>query len=882
MAKTAEDVTDAGLAATLFVAPLFLGGRHDVGRLAFAVCIAVTAIAWCCRQFALKESSWRRTPANGILLAGTVVLALQLVPLPSSWLESLAPLRAHLVEPWLSTASQLGISVPNCASLNVEATRLSLAMWTCYAVLFVVVAQRLRQLEDIRKLQRAIGLAAGWMAILGVLQWLAPNGKLLWVYDHPSRSSHTSICGPFANRNHFGHFLIMGGVCLAAWAASQAAGIRQGSSSQTRSGKPDVDWPAQIRQWAPAALLALVTIAALLTGSRGVAIALAAGGLALAPAVWRQRREPRRGATGLMLATVVGLALAVVAVPEDAADRIATVVSGELEEVDQGAGRRKIWQANWDVARSNGWLGAGAGTHADVYRTFMPEPPATEFTHAENGYLQLLSENGLLGACTLALALALIGWWCIESLRVDANAPAYWPAATSAAALVASLVHSAVDFVWFIPACITLGVLHAACLMRTLQLNARDQSIVDEDDSLASYAMTPLAAAGALVAALALIVPARSATHWDGYLRASRASRIAKTTLLQNGATDDPKALGEFYTAQLASLESMLGELRAAVRARPRFPDAHRQLANRCVELFELKQRHSDNPMPLSEIRNAAIASQFESRQALLDWLAVAFGDNARLLLEADYHARSAVALSPLEGDAHLRLAELAFLHGGESAVVEAELRQALRVRPHDGAILLAAGAEYAARGNVDAALKLWKRSFAAPGTHRLQLAALMGRRVEPQAWIEWFEPRWDSLPAFWAACRELVTEDQAAAVAAYAKQRADEDVRELPRRRANALLRQLAQLQSEAKLPEAAEETLVELLRVDPHCYPARAELGVVYEQLDRLEDAETQFAWCVDHCPGDAATRQRLAAVRRHRLARRDGDSQPDVGYR
>lgn len=873
VAKSAGDVADAGLAATLFVAPLFLGGRHDVGRLVFAACVAVTATAWCIRQLVLRTSDWRRSPANLILLAGTVLIALQLAPLPAAWMAPLAPLHTALVEPWTPTAQSLGLSIQPCASLNPEATRLSLAMWVAYAVLFIVAAQRLREMDDVQRLQRGIGLSAGWIALVGLAQWLVPNGKFLWIYQHPSRTATESICGPFVNRNHFGHFLVLGGVCLAAWLLQQRE-LEQ-SKPPRRPGSDDgssfrgLDRKQFLLRWLPSGLFVVVGLCALFTASRGVAIALCAAGVALLPALWRQRQFQRRSGAGLMVVVVIGVALAVIAVPDDAASRITTVVGGELDEIDSGSGRRKIWQANWEIIRHNGWLGSGAGTHVDVYRTFMPDPPTTEYTHAESGYLQILSENGLLGAALLGAALLLVATWCLAAQRVDCQDSAFWPAVASAAALIASLAHSAVDFVWYIPACMTLTVLHAACLMRTLQLTRVE---LHETAQAATWDRTvnPLAAAGATIALVALLGPAQAASHWDAYLRVSRAFRQASQRMLADRNPQDAATLREYRTGQQAALETMVVELAGALEKRPQFADAHRQLANRCVQLFELRQQQSDNPMPLGEIRNAAMASQFATRAELMSWLGVAFSENAKLLPRAEYHARVAAALSPLDGDAYLRLAELAFLRGASEPAIEASLDQALRVRPYDGDVLLAAGVEFAARGDLHRAWELWRRSFATPGKHRLQIARLLGSRVPPDVWIESFQPQWDTLPTFWEACHELITPEQTALLLRYAYTRAEAENPQRLRDHAIAVWRQLARMQCEAELYDAAAATLAVALQRDPNEAMVRYELGLVYVKLDRLREAEEQLHWCVTHRPEHAGMRHQLQAVRRGLVAR------------
>ena len=68
--------------------------------------------------------------------------------------------------------------------------------------------------------------------------------------------------------------------------------------------------------------------------------------------------------------------------------------------------------------------------------------------------------------------------------------------------------------------------------------------------------------------------------------------------------------------------------------------------------------------MDIGQIRDAAIASQFPSREALSEWLGRAIGEHQKLLYRALWHARQAVMRCPLQGEAYLFLAELVFLEG--------------------------------------------------------------------------------------------------------------------------------------------------------------------------------------------------------------------------
>ena len=70
----------------------------------------------------------------------------------------------------------------------------------------LLVLQRLRRLEDIERWMRWVALAAVSLAVIGLVQYFAGNGRYLWIYEHPFRSADGAVKGPFVNQNHFAHF----------------------------------------------------------------------------------------------------------------------------------------------------------------------------------------------------------------------------------------------------------------------------------------------------------------------------------------------------------------------------------------------------------------------------------------------------------------------------------------------------------------------------------------------------------------------------------------------------------------------------------------------------------------------------------------------------
>ncbi|MCL4203698.1 MAG: O-antigen ligase family protein [Pirellulaceae bacterium] len=856
-------MTDLGLAAVIFVAPLVMGGRYEVGRLVYVACVSLAAIAFAGRLCVLRNARWRLTGAEGLLIAGLVLVVLQLVPLPPMVVNTVSPEINRLLPIWTSgqaaDTTSLGFASWNRLSLTPQATQGGLVTFLAHAMLFLVVVQRIRDRADVERLLRWLALASIGMAALGLAQFMFGNGRFLWIYEHPSRDTFGVVKGTFQNQNHFAHFLILGfGPILwwlqQLWSArpTQSSGFRRGDSGLSQFGKPALLIGA-----------GLVLIAVLLTFSRGgVVTACIASFVALGLMAHRgllDRKALLRFA-GLTFVLVAALAIHGY---EPLAKRMATLRDSQsLDEISRG--RKELWEAHRLAIPKFFATGTGAGSHREIYPTYLDESFDVEFTHGENGYLHLWLETGTVGLTLAVSAWLLACFWCLRVYYQAADKSDGSAAIAVFAGLVASAVHSLGDFVWYIPSCLSLTIVLAACGCRIYQLNRYKLSLTSPEGVVwrpRTLACTPPVAAVAatgVVLLSAMMVAERlpgalAAPHWDAYYKLSLAERGN-----QHGESDEPES----------SAGAMLEHLHQVLQRDPHNARAHLRLARLCLREFDRRQERSENPMPLTQIRDAALASQFTSPDALNDWLRVLLADNRVWLDRARWHTRQALTQCPLYGDGYVYLAELAFLDGGGAENKHLLVQQALTVRPYSGVVLLAAGSEAALAGDTDKALELWKLAFEQDPYQRGQIIEMLAAQMPPTAFVEHFQPDVDGLASLYAFYREQDLVPQALEMADSYAAALRADAERLTSEAAGRRWLQAASLYEFCGNLDDFVATARHAVLAAPNDFGHRRVLIRALVKNEEYAEAVEQLQWCISRKPDDAGLQREMQTVYRKQL--------------
>jgi len=853
-------VVDGGLAGVIFVVPLLMGGRHAVGQLALTVLAVTAAWAWAVRQCLRRDAKWRPTATTPLVLIGLALVVLQIVPLPPWLLGRLSPATADVLPLWSANAGTVAwFGYWHCISFTPSETLAGLVLFLDFVLLFVVAAQRIRHIEDVERLLRWCALSAVVMASFGIVQHLAGNGKFFWFYEHPFSDTCHGATGSFTNRNHFAQFLALGVGPLIWWL--------QNAMRRTR-GRPR---GADISVGLLGLALGVILFAGLLSLSRGGILAMFLAATICTVVCYRTTSLGGRFVTALAGAgALMGLSLAIFGF-DSVSHRLEDISSASLKRLDGGAARRMIWANTAKAASHHLLLGTGVGSFGEVYPAYADThfSSGREPTHAENSYLQVLLETGVVGFALALTGVVVCASWCAGGVKASVPTRARVCTAAIAGSLAAFAAHALVDFVWYVPAFMAIVSILAACAMRVRQMAGEDGKRKAESEkrqaesefripnspafSVQRFAWPVAAAALTFVGAWMIadrLGPAVAQTYWDEYLVALHAAEAQETT-------SPGRALADVKTQErwIACLENV-------VRWQPTHFQAHLKLVETHRRLFDILQNESPNAMPVNQISDAVFNEpQFQSREVLMEWLSRAVGPHWVHLEHCLDHVKKALALCPLEGRGYIHVAELSFLWTSDRAAERACVAQAMRVRPFDGAVLYAAGNQALLSGNEPLWREYLKRAFRCGRQQQQRILADRVAGAPPECLpvvvediLREFQPDLENARFLHNICANHCSREQLAPLIQYwadtaeTEAAASNDVEEAAGiwLEAHELHRQL---HNDAKALQCARNAL----QCAPGEYNVHYQLGLCLLGQSQFAEAELHLRWCLQRTPDD-----------------------------
>jgi len=941
-------LAELGVFGSIFLVPIFIGGRHPWGHFVLVVCSLVAAIGWAFRAHRDKCVKVVRSNAEWILVAGAILLGLQVLPLPSEVLRFLSPRSQEILVLWQGELGEGFFGRWSCVSLTPAETLYSICFFVAYVIIFWVTIQILQDREDVCRMLRWIAVAGLVVAVTGFIQYFSGTDKFLGIYEHPFRRASQHLTGSFSTKNHFGHYLALSVGPLLFLVASG------GGTSRARRDHPIL---RQVKGWSLARVfwgiaLAIVIAAILGSLSRGAVLAGATGVIFFLLNAFRVRNLPFSWVLAALLACAVAVSVVWWSEHVKVRERLASLMSGRLEELDPRGARRLIWSTVLAAIPDFAPLGSGVGSLREIYPSYLPRYDIPRyFTHAESGYLQIALEVGFPGLVLLGLGIVSVGAWVLRGLLAHGDRDVVLASGAVGASLLASLLQSSFDFVWYVPGCMTVTTVLIACACRLSHFPERKQIV----ESLGSrspqdFVQSPVRTWSRLwaVCFVGFVVlygisagiwtlrAALAAPYWDGYLLAERnkgnlhgekedAVVVGEPGIFEDRGYGVPKAAddgpGEGVSSEdqtvatgasggnidqverknaqhrsswdghlrpkrtrlsvdegepdgNSGIESEKRTVRLLEKAVSYFPvqaRAHLALATSYLRLFELLQMQSENALPLSQIRDAAISSPFKCEEERWQWLERVLGARMIYLQEAKSHALAALKLCPLLGEAYLVLASLDFLWHGKGPSADVLVEQALKVRPRDGVVLFHAGQLALVRGDFDKGILLWQKAFQCGTVYQRRILRLLIGRIDstsPADELRFFLATFDpELPAL-----EFL-HDQ------FEGKLQEEDIKPLRERMAQAAVRDAEKL----PLAEAAERWLLaarmyakigaqdlrlwaaeKAFECDPTSYRARYFLAEALVAAGNYSEAEKHYQWCLYRNPGNETLERRLRWLR------------------
>ena len=907
---------NAAIVGILFFAPLVMGGRHPVGKLIYLGLVGTFAVAWLVRQSFADKAEYRSHGIGWLLGAAISLVLLQLIPLPAAVVHALSPFQTELLPLWSEAAVPVSLGAWSRLSLAPFSTREGLVTLLTHVTLFTIAVQWLRDWQHVARLLRMIAGATIAMAAFGFLQYLSHTPKFAWVFSHPSRDASRVLCGPFANSNHFSHFLALG-IGPVLWCLQESLNTRTQKQNRPRPmyGRPMRNRSDHMHLVLIAGL-ALIATGGLLAQSRGGIIVLFT---ATTLGVGLFSYYGLFGPKSLVAVLVAGLFVAIavgIHGKEEIASELATMTS--IENIDKSESRRNIWRANLRAAQKFSICGAGVGSHDEIYRRFYPHPSSVEYTHAESGFLQVLTETGLPGLGIVVLCIGVCLRWIWTVVRHVGREQIGLVIAVTVS-LVVSGLHSVFDFVWFLPACMSVTVLIAAVTCRMAQLTIVDIAgsphgdepldgvkgrLVDrrrktdsttQDDEcdppkppvnlLAAESTFPRVAWLAFAASvLAMFVAlgswqwpvAHASLSWNRYLRLSLAKKPPRTIVEEVSETAEARSnrLERERLRSQKKTEQMIQELETTLERFPDHPRANIRLAGFRIQMFEKAQLQSDNAMPLDQIRDAAYASLKVAPEKVDAWLSSALGENRNFLQDALRYARTGVANSPLLGRGYLFLSQVAFVEGYNSDCADQLVEQAYVVRPYSGSIWLSMGEAAFLKGELDQAFHFRRKAFHQDAECRDAIINGLAGQMPVTAFLQQFTPDEAGLRSL---LRFYMTNNQEADASVAAGFLGDYTAQRAQKADGAAAASYWVKATLLYRMSGDTAQTLLcaaTAATASPNSVRVRRTYATELFQQKLWEKAVPELRWCINRNPADRQVKRMLATATR--IAHRDGRHQ------
>jgi hypothetical protein len=389
-----------------------------------------------------------------VALIGVALVTSVVVTRPSSWAASVTRNPVVLLAAALGIVTVVSSVVAGQAADAIGTVSLLLAMAAAVAVVSSLRPEHRRLLVAGIVLGAVVVALVGWAAVVGRWQPDALTSQGLWraasslTYENALAAFLTAPALLCLDR------LMTAAAHRLVWSAAAYLLLVGIGASLSRGGflglviavavLAILRGPRSLTRVVPAtagAVIALVCLAPAVPVGSSRHVALACAGLAVGAAVagWSSVSSLRLRVGAVVIGAIaLGVVIAVASIGHVAREIAQTRASAASSD------RAHEWAAAFDVGRQHLLLGTGT---ARVLLHWEVGQNAFTASFAHNEFLQLLTQDGVVGLAVLLAGLAAV----FVSLARRRGQPSAWPADCAIACLVALLVQSSLDFLWHLP-----------------------------------------------------------------------------------------------------------------------------------------------------------------------------------------------------------------------------------------------------------------------------------------------------------------------------------------------------------------------------------------------------------------------------------------------
>jgi tetratricopeptide (TPR) repeat protein len=394
--------------------------------------IVLLAIVGC-----MLSSDWGDLKQHMLLVPLAIWLGFalfQTVPLSAGVIETLSPASANAYTRWINPYLADG---ERLSSFPISIARHE-SQHGC-AILAVVIAivwassTLFSERSKLAWLMVAFSLGASLQACIGA-----------WRLAFPESDAISREFGTFVNRNNAALLLNLGLGCSLGLIAWRLAALRGGGGYDDASpGGVMLQLFRDRDSFAGLFGCACCLIGILICGSRGGLISACLGMLLTFFCV-RQRRG-YQGAPVILLVLIASIGLLTVPlnIKLESIDRLNGLTLRDASVMQEG--RLMHWRDGWTTAGEHFPAGSGLGTYAYAYLPFQEFSSGSWFHHADNLWLELATEQGIIGA-VLALSILAISIIAIRRLAHSPDPIDYGLRITGTFCLIAIVVSQLFDF----------------------------------------------------------------------------------------------------------------------------------------------------------------------------------------------------------------------------------------------------------------------------------------------------------------------------------------------------------------------------------------------------------------------------------------------------